>query len=54
MISSHVTVDSKLETDRNVAVKINVFLLKADKFGLMLLDGFGYTAVDVLQAYLHG
>ena len=40
-------VESKLETGRNKPVKINVFLQKADKLGLMLLDGFGHTVVDV-------
>ena len=47
-------VKGKLETDRNEPVKINVFLQKADKLGLMLLDGFGHTVVDVPQGYLHG
>jgi transposase len=36
------------------SLKINVFLQKADKLGLMLLDGFGHTVVDVPQGYLHG
>jgi len=40
VLSSHVAVEGKLETDRNKPVKINVFLQKADKLGLMLLDGF--------------
>ena len=48
------TIEGKLETDRNKPVKINVFLQKADKLGLMLLDGYGHTVVDVPQGYLHG
>lgn len=54
VLSSHVAVEGKLETDRNKPVKINVFLQKADKLGLMLLNGFGHTVVDVPQGYLHG
>ena len=54
VLSSHMAVESKLETDRNEPVKINVFLQKADKLWLMLLDGFGHTVVDVPQGYLHG
>ena len=54
VLSSHVSVEGKLETDRNKPVKINVFLQKADKLGLMLLNGFGHTVVDVPQGYLHG
>jgi hypothetical protein len=54
MLSSHITVEGKLETDRYEPVKINVFLQKADKLRLMLLDGFGHTVVGVPQGYLHG
>ena len=54
MLSAHVVVEGKLETDRDEPVKINVFLQKADKFRLVLLDGFGHTVVDVPQGYLHG
>ena len=54
MLSSHVAVEGKLETDRYEPVKINVFLQKADKLRLMLLNGFGHTVVDVPQGYLHG
>ena len=54
MLSAHVAVEGKLETDRNELVKINVFLQKADKLGLMLLDGFGHTVVNVPHGYLRG
>ena len=54
VLSSHITVEGKLETDRNEPVKINVFLQKADKLWLMLLDGFGHTVADIPQGYLHG
>ena len=53
MLSVHVTVEGMPEPDRDKPVEINVFLQKADKSRLVLLDGFRHTVVDVSQGYFH-